>query len=86
MIEAGVAGYESSSWNGIVMPAKTPKAAIDRFYSELSKVLHTAEVRERIAGLGAEVAGLPPTEFAGFMQRETAKLGRVVKAAGIKAE
>jgi tripartite-type tricarboxylate transporter receptor subunit TctC len=86
MIEAGVAGYESSSWNGIVMPAKTPKATIDRFYSELSKVLHTAEVRERIAGLGAEVAGLPPAEFASFMQRETAKLGRVVKAAGIKAE
>ena len=86
MIEAGVPGYESSSWNGIVMPAKTPKAVIDRFYSELSKVLQTAEVRERIAALGAEVAGSPPAEFASFMQRETAKLSRVVREARIKAE
>lgn len=86
MIEAGVPGYESSSWNGIVMPAKTPKATIDRFYFELSKVLQTAEVRERIAGLGAEVAGTRPEEFAEFMQRETQKLGRVVREAGIRAE
>jgi len=86
MIEAGVPGYESSSWNGIVMQAKTPKAVIDRFYAELSKALRTPDVRERIAGLGAEVAGTPPAEFAKFMQRETQKLARVVKEAGIKAE
>lgn len=86
MIEAGVPGYDASSWNGIVMPAKTPKAVIDRFYAELSKALQTREVRERIAGLGAEVSGIAPAEFAKFMQQETRKWGRVVKEAGIKAE
>jgi tripartite-type tricarboxylate transporter receptor subunit TctC len=86
MIEAGVPGYESSSWNGIVMPAKTPKAVIDRFYAELVKALQAPDVRDRIAGLGAEVAGTPPSEFAKFMQSETQKLARVVKEAGIKAE
>jgi tripartite-type tricarboxylate transporter receptor subunit TctC len=86
MIEAGVPGYESSSWNGIVMPAKTPKAVIDRFYAELVKALQVPDVRERIAGLGAEVAGTSPAEFAKFMQRETQKLGREVKEANIKAE
>jgi tripartite-type tricarboxylate transporter receptor subunit TctC len=86
MIEAGVAGYESNSWNGIVMPAKTPKAVIDRFYAELVKALQVPDVRDRIAGVGAEVSGIAPTEFTKFMQRETQKWGRVVKEAGIKAE
>lgn len=86
MIEAGVPGYESSSWNGIVMPAKTPKAVIDRFYGELAKALQTPDVRDRITGLGAEVSGITPAEFTKFMQRETQKWGRVVKEAGIKAE
>ena len=44
------------------------------------------DVRDRISGLGAEVAGTPPAEFAKFMQRESQKLGLVVKEAGIKAE
>ena len=86
MIEAGVAGYESNSWNGIVMPAKTPKPVIDRFYAELSRALQAPDVRERIGAVGAEVSGVPPAEFAKFMQRETQKWGRVVKEAGIKAE
>jgi len=86
MIEAGVPGYESTSWNGLVMPAKTPKAAIDRFYTALAQVLQTSDVRERIVGLGAEVSGIAPAEFASFMEKETQKWARVVREANIKAE
>jgi tripartite-type tricarboxylate transporter receptor subunit TctC len=86
MIEAGVPGYESTSWNGLVMPAKTPKAVIDRFYSALAQVLQTPDVRERIVALGAEVSGITPAEFASFMEKETQKWARVVREANIKAE
>ena len=86
MIEAGIAGYDSSSWNGLVVPAKTPAAAIDRFHAELVKVLNTAEMREKLDGLGAQVVGNTPKEFAAFMDGETRKWGRVVREANIKAE
>jgi tripartite-type tricarboxylate transporter receptor subunit TctC len=74
------------SWNGLVMPAKTPKAAIDRFYTALAQVLQTSDVRERIVALGAEVSGIAPAEFASFMEKETQKWARVVREANIKAE
>jgi tripartite-type tricarboxylate transporter receptor subunit TctC len=86
MIEAGVPGYESASWNGLVVPAKTPKATIDRFYGELSKVLKTPDIREKILGLGAEVSGNTPAEFARYMDQETQRWGRVVREANIKPE
>jgi tripartite-type tricarboxylate transporter receptor subunit TctC len=86
MIEAGVPGYESYSWNGIVMPAKTPRPVIDRFYAELAATLQAQDIRERIAGLGAEISGAPPAEFGSFMARESQKWARVVKEAGIKLE
>ncbi len=86
MVEAGVPGYDSSSWNGLVMPAKTPVAAIDRFHAELVKVLKTPDMRERLDGLGAETVGNTPAEFAAFMENETRKWGRVVREANIKAE
>jgi tripartite-type tricarboxylate transporter receptor subunit TctC len=86
MIEAGVRGYESYSWNGIVMPGKAPKAIVDRFYSALAKTLQAPDVRERIAGLGAEVAALPPGDFGKFMERESQKWSRVVKEAGIRLD
>jgi tripartite-type tricarboxylate transporter receptor subunit TctC len=86
MIEAGVPGFDSSSWNGLVMPARTPAGAIDRFHAELVKVLKASDIRERLDGLGAETVGNTPAEFASFMENETRKWGRVVREANIKAE
>jgi tripartite-type tricarboxylate transporter receptor subunit TctC len=79
--ESGLPGYDSSSWNGLVVPAKTPAAAIDRFHAELVKVLKAPDMRERLDGLGAEIVGNTPAEFAVFMENETRKWGRVVREA-----
>jgi tripartite-type tricarboxylate transporter receptor subunit TctC len=86
MIEAGVPGYEAYSWNGIVAPAGTPPATIKRLAAEIAAVLASPEIREKMKGLGAEVVANSPAEFASFMEKESAKWGRVVREANIKPE
>jgi tripartite-type tricarboxylate transporter receptor subunit TctC len=84
--EAGVKGYVSYNWNGILAPAGTPRAIIDRIHAVLSKPLHTPETRQQLEGLGFEVAGEGPAEYAAFLKEETARWAKVGKMAGIKPE
>ena len=86
MIEAGVPGYEAYSWNGLVAPAGTPPAVVKRLAAEVAAVLALPDIREKMKGLGAEVVGNSPAEFAAFMDKESAKWGRVVREANIKPE
>ena len=86
MSEAGVPGYEAYSWNGLVAPAGTPQAVVNRLAKEIAAVLALPDIREKMKGLGAEVVGNSPAEFAVFMDKETAKWGRVVREANIKPE
>jgi tripartite-type tricarboxylate transporter receptor subunit TctC len=86
MIEAGVAGYESTTWFGILAPAGTPREIVTRVNGDVAAVVEAADVRERFAAAGAEPVGSTPEAFAQTIQSETAKWARVVKAAGIKAE
>ena len=85
-IEAGVPDFESSSWVGILAPAKTPRPIIDRLNRELNAVLATPEVIERLAVLGIVATPGTPEQFSEQMRSDLAKYGQVVKAAGIKAD
>jgi tripartite-type tricarboxylate transporter receptor subunit TctC len=84
--EAGLPGYESTSWFGLVAPAATPREVIARLHREAAAILRTPGVRERLAADGSEVVAGTPDEFKAFIRAEVGKWAKVVRAAGIKAE
>lgn len=85
-IESGVAGFEVSSWVGILAPAQTPPAIVARLNRELNGVLASPEIVEKLATLGIAATPETPDAFAAQIKADLAKYGKVVKAAGIKAE
>jgi tripartite-type tricarboxylate transporter receptor subunit TctC len=86
MAEAGLAGYETSTWGGVLAPAGTPRDVVGRLNAEINKALAAPDVRERMLGAGIEPAGGTPQQFAEFIRSEMAKWGNVAKAAGIQPE
>jgi tripartite-type tricarboxylate transporter receptor subunit TctC len=84
--EAGLKGYDYSSWIGLLAPAKTPAAIIARLNAEANKAVHTNEVKAILATEASEAVGTTPEEFDAIMKREVARWMQVVKAAGIKGE
>ncbi len=84
--EAGVRGYEASSWFGIAAPAGTPRAIVDRLNKELSVILTTAETKKRLLDQGAEVGQMGPAELGSYFVEEMAKWARVIKEGNIKAQ
>ena len=84
--EAGVPGYEATQWFGLLAPAGTPRAIIDRLYQESSRAVRSASVKERMVAEGLEVVGGTPEEFASYIKSETDKWTQVIKAAGIKPQ
>ena len=83
--ESGVPGYEAATWYGLLAPAGTPKAIVDRLHAEIVKILAT-DTRQRLAAQGFEPAGTTPAEFAGYIKSEIVKWGKVIKDAGIRPE
>ncbi|MCC6535690.1 MAG: tripartite tricarboxylate transporter substrate binding protein [Burkholderiales bacterium] len=83
--EMGIAGAELYEWQGILVPAGTPAAIIGRLHRDIAGVLGLPDVRERIAGLGADVVGSTPAQFAEHIQKELAIWGKVIPSAGIQA-
>ena len=79
-------GFESSSWFGMLVPAKTPKLVIDRLLSETRAALKSPDMNQTLISQGAEPGGNAPSEFAAFFRSEINKWGRVIKAAGIKLD
>jgi tripartite-type tricarboxylate transporter receptor subunit TctC len=84
--EAGVAGYEATSWNALLAPGATPRDLVLKIQATLADSLRAARVREILVSAGADAAGGTPDELAGFLRTEMAKWGKVVKAADIKPE
>ena len=84
--EAGVKGFEVVSWNGIVVPAGTQQAIVQKLNASILEVLRTPDVEQRLRSQGLEIVGSSPEEFETFIQDEIAKWAKVVRAAGIKAE
>jgi tripartite-type tricarboxylate transporter receptor subunit TctC len=83
LAEAGVAGYESASWYGLVAPAKTPHYAITRLNREIVQILSSPEASEPLLKLGMEVWTTTPEAFAAHIKSEHDKWGRVIREAGI---
>ena len=84
--EAGVPGYEANNWWGVLAPAGTPRPIIDRLYKDISVILSSSETQKVFGDQGAEVDKLSPAEFGPYIVAETAKWGKVIKEANIKAE
>jgi tripartite-type tricarboxylate transporter receptor subunit TctC len=82
--EAGVPGYENTTWNGIGAPARTPPAIVELLNREMRAVLQTPEVREIARSDGAAITATTPGQFADYLKSEYMKFAKLVKAAGIK--
>ncbi|MCC6535521.1 MAG: tripartite tricarboxylate transporter substrate binding protein [Burkholderiales bacterium] len=85
-VEAGLPGFVVGEWYGIMAPARTNPAHIARLFEEVQKALAQADVRQKLLALGAEAVASTAAEFGAFVQAETAKWAKIIKAAGIKAE
>ncbi len=86
LAEAGVPGFDISTWYGLWAPKSTPKDLVDRLAAEVAKILKSAEVRDRYAALGAEPVGSSPEEFAAYCKSELLKWSKIVKESGAKAD
>lgn len=83
--EAGIPGYENSSWSAVTAPAGTPPAILGRLHREFSAILADPEIQKRHADVGAQIIGGTPEQFHAYLKSEIAKFGKLVKAAGIQA-
>jgi len=84
--EAGLAGFEVTTWYGILAPAGTPRPIIARLNTELVKVMHSPEMKERLAGIGTDPVTSTPEEFAAYIQAEIGKWGDVIRKAKLRAD
>ena len=83
---SGLPGYESESKYGIFAPAKTPAAIVTRLNQELVRVLHSAEVKQRLLSSGVGVIGSTTEEFTDTIKSEMVRLGKVIKDAHIRSD
>lgn len=86
MMEAGVAGYETSTWGGFLAPAGTPRAIIAKLNAEMNKALAAPDVRTKLSAAGIDVAGGTPQQFDEYIKSEMVKWAKVAKDAGVVPE
>jgi tripartite-type tricarboxylate transporter receptor subunit TctC len=79
-------GFESSSWFGLLVPAKTPKPIVDRLLADTRAALKTPDMNQSLVSQGAEPGGDSPAEFSNYFRSEITKWSGVVKTAGIKLD
>jgi tripartite-type tricarboxylate transporter receptor subunit TctC len=84
--EAGVPGYEAVIWLGVMAPAGTPRAVLERLSAEIVKVVNAPEVKENWAKQGASPMGMSPAEFEKFVREDIQKWAKLVKATGMKVD
>jgi tripartite-type tricarboxylate transporter receptor subunit TctC len=86
MAESGVSGFDIYTWYGLLAPAGTPKAIVDKLQGEVTKILRAPEMKERLNGQGAEPAPTTPEQFAGLIRSEIPKYAKIVKDSGAKVD
>jgi len=89
MAEAGgrqLAGFDVTTWFGVMAPAGTPAPVVARLNEEFRKALLTPEMRERLKAMGAEPSPTTPEQFAAFIRAELAKYEKVVKFSGARVD
>jgi tripartite-type tricarboxylate transporter receptor subunit TctC len=84
--ESGLPGFEVVGWYGVLAPARTPPAIVERLHREFLKILQTPEIRDRLTSEGAEPVGNTPAEFTAFLKTDIARWAKVIKAAGAKLD
>ena len=84
--ELGYPGFDVSSWQGIVLPAGTPREIVERLNRELVKVLGSQDVKDQFAQHSAEASPSTPEEFGAYVKQEIARWQKVARDAGVKPE
>ena len=84
--EAGVPGYDVSSWYGLLAPAGTPPAVVSKLQTEIAKVLRSPDVSKNLTSQGLDLVGNTPEEFSAIIRSEIVKWAKVAKASGAKAD
>jgi tripartite-type tricarboxylate transporter receptor subunit TctC len=84
--DAGLKGYETATWHGILVPAATPKETVAKLNAGIVKILAQPDVREKLLGQGLDPIGGTSEQFGAYIRTEIAKWAKVVKASGAKAE
>jgi tripartite-type tricarboxylate transporter receptor subunit TctC len=84
--EAGLREFEVTTWYGVLAPAGTPRPVINRVNAELVKIMHSPELKEKLAATGTDPLTSTPEEFAAYIKSEIAKWGDVIRKAGVKAD
>ncbi|HET7158487.1 MAG TPA: tripartite tricarboxylate transporter substrate binding protein [Burkholderiales bacterium] len=85
-IEQGYKEFVMGNWTGIVAPAKTPKPVIDKLAAEITRIIRTPEMSQRLTEMGVDPLGGTPEEFGKLIRAETARFGKAVKESGAKAD
>jgi tripartite-type tricarboxylate transporter receptor subunit TctC len=86
LAEAGVAGYEATSWNGIFAPAKTARAIINTIHADVVKALNASDVKDKLVAAGSDPVGSTPEEFLAYVRLELARWGKVIRDNNIRSE
>jgi tripartite-type tricarboxylate transporter receptor subunit TctC len=86
MAESGITGMEANTFQGLFLPAGTPKAIVSRLHGEIVKALALPDVRERLGAIGLELVGNRPEEFAAQIKADIAKWRKVIREVNIRAE
>jgi len=86
MEEAGLPGYESSAWFGLVSPAAVPRDIVSKLNAEVMRIVGLEDVKRNLASQGAYPLVMTPDEFGAFMKAETSKWAKIVKASGARAD
>ncbi|MBB3178573.1 tripartite tricarboxylate transporter substrate binding protein [Variovorax sp. Sphag1AA] len=86
MAEAGLPGYETSTWGGLLAPAGTPKPVVAKIAAETTRILALPDVKQRLMDAGVEPVGGTPEQFSAFIAQEMGKWAKVAKDAGIQPE
>ena len=84
--EAGLGNFDVTTWYGILAPAGTPRPIVTRLNAEFVKIMHSPEMKERLATLATDPLTSTPEEFAAYLQQEIAKWGDVIRKAGLRAD
>ena len=85
-VESGMPGLVAVNWWGVLLPAGTPRAIVQKFHSDIVKVMKDADLKERFAQLGVDAVSSSPEEFAAFMRSEAVKYAKLIKDANIKVD
>jgi tripartite-type tricarboxylate transporter receptor subunit TctC len=84
--ESGLAGFEVTTWSGVVVPAGVPKTIVARLNAEINKALVSQNAKDRLAGNGYDLVGGTPEQFAELVQKEMTKWAEVVKRTGARLD